>query len=456
MNPELTVIGGGPAGLAAATAASEAGVTTTIVDEQEQLGGQYFRQPRGSKAQAATDGPAADGAEAIARLGEAGVNPLIRATAYSAAEGQVDVNLPAGRQTLASAILIASGATERVVPLPGWTLPGVVTCGGAQSMLKMFGEPVGGRVLVAGSGPFLLPVAASLIRAGAKVPRVVEAQRLGHRSVAAACSSLAVTREAAGHLWTISSARSRLRTGWGVVRIDQASKGLRVVLGQLDNRGALRRGGNSEVIECDAVCLSDGFIPSVDLGQLAGSGLRFLPGSRTWGLDVKGLGGETAARRVWAAGACVSPWSGARLSSDLGELAGRAAAAELLDRPQKRPARRVAKNVSLARRFDLAFPSRPEWYQRTTDEVIVCRCENVDAGTIREAAAVSPDVSAVKRMTRAGMGLCQGRTCQAAVAELTAEVAATPIEVVGRFTARSPDRPTSLQTLADAVPRTRA
>ncbi len=448
MNPELTVIGAGPAGLAAATAASESGVKTTIVDEQEYLGGQYFRQPRGSKAQASTDGPSARGADAIAALREAGVSPLVRATAYSAGHGQVEVDLPAGRRTLDSAVVIASGATERVVPLPGWTLPGVVTCGGAQSMLKMFGEPVGGRVLVAGSGPFLLPVAAALIRSGASVPRIVEAQKFSRRSVFAAFSSPAVIREAAGHLWAISSARSRLRTGWGVVRIDQVSKGLRVMLGQLDDGGKLRPGGGTEVVECDAVCLSDGFIPSVGLGQLAGSGLRFLPGSRSWGIDVKGLGGETGAQQVWAAGACVSPWSGAGLSTDLGELAGRAVAAELLDRPRKRPPRRIARNISLARRLDRAFPVRPGWYQRTTDDVVVCRCENVAAGAIREAAAVSPDVSAVKRMTRAGMGLCQGRTCQAAVAELTAEVAAAPIDAVGRFSARSPDRPTSLETLA--------
>jgi NAD(P)H-nitrite reductase large subunit len=102
----------------------------------------------------------------------------------------------------------------------------------------------------------------------------------------------------------------------------------------------------------------------------------------------------------------------------------------------------------LARRLSVAFPTRPAWYERTSDEVIVCRCESITAGAIRDAARLSPDVNAVKRATRAGMGLCQGRTCQAAVAELTCAASGAPLESVGRFTCRPPLRPTSLETLA--------
>ena len=451
---DLTVVGGGPAGLAAATAASEAGIATTLVDEQEHLGGQYFRQPRDLDSRGDRKKKEPHGAQEIGALRNSGAEYLLKSAVYSVSPGKVDIELPVGRRTLDSAVLIAGGATERVVPVPGWTLPGVVTCGAAQSMLKMHSEAVGRRVLVAGSGPFLLPVASGLIAAGAEVPRVVEAQRLGRRAVAAVCSNPEVTREAAGHLWAIASARSRLRTGWSVVRIDQRERGLRVLLAELDRTGAVRIGGSTEIVDCDAVCLSDGFIPSVDLGRLAGSDLRYLPGPRTWGLETRGFAGKTAADGVWAAGACVSPWSGARLSTQMGRLAGEAAAAELLGRPVegigRRAARDTAKAGRLATRLELAFPSRAEWYERTADDVLVCRCENVDAGTIRQAAEVSADVNAVKRMTRAGMGLCQGRTCQASVAELTAGVAGLSIENVGRFSARSPDRPTTLATLAGA------
>ncbi len=447
MTPALTVIGAGPAGLAAATAAGEAGVATTLIDENEYLGGQYYRQPRGAAQAGAAGRPARAGASAIAALQDAGVDSMPGATAYAAAAGRIEVDHRAGRRTLSSAVLLACGATERVVPVPGWTLPGVVTGGAAQALLKMHGEPVGQRVLVAGSGPFLLPVAAALIGAGAKVPAVVEAQRLGRRAVAAACSSPAVMREAAGHLWALTSARSRLRTGWGVVRIDQRARGLCVEVARLDHTGA-QLPGKTDSVDCDALCLSDGFIPSVGLAQLAGATLRFLPGPRTWAVGTDSPSGATGAERIWAAGACVTPWSGATLSSASGELAGRAAAAELGGSPSQRSRSSIGRSQSLARRLERAFPARAAWYQRTADEVTVCRCENVDAGTIREAATVSADLNAVKRMTRAGMGLCQGRTCQASVAELTAGTAGVPIESVGHFNARSPDRPTTLAALA--------
>ncbi len=317
----------------------------------------------------------------------------------------VELEAPDGWRTLNSAVLIASGATERVVPLPGWTLPGVVTCSAAQAMLKMHGEVVGRRVLVAGSGPFLLPVAAALIAAGARVPRVVEAQRLGRRAVTAVCSKPEVVREAAGHLWAIASARSRLCTGWAVVRIDQREKGLRVVLAQLEDGGALRPDANSEVVECDAVCLSAGFIPSVGLGQLAGSELRFLPGSRTWGLETTGLEGTAGACpfALNPAGSTRAHFSPGLDTRELVSVRGPA-----LDCPPSSAPWRVRRQLQtcwnvrspgsgeqlpairlrlavLARKLELACPSRADWYERTTGDVVVCRCENVTAGAIRGA-----------------------------------------------------------------------
>jgi NAD(P)H-nitrite reductase large subunit len=241
----------------------------------------------------------------------------------------------------------------------------------------------------------------------------------------------------------------RLQTGWGVVRIDEGIRGLlRVEITKLDPVGR-RIDGSSRAIECDAVCLSDGFIPSVEMAELAGAAVAFQPLSRTWTVAADPDSGVTSAERVWAAGACTEPWSGARLSASAGAAAGAAAARSLLHGPtvpthgKDRAARR------LSRRLSVAFPTRPAWYERTGDEVIVCRCENVTAAAIREAACVSPEVNAVKRATRAGMGLCQGRTCQAAVAELTSAVSGRPLPEAGRLTARSPLRPTSLVTLAD-------
>lgn len=445
---DLIVVGGGPAGLAAATAASEAGVSTLLVDENEQLGGQYFRQPREGAADAIADRSARRGADAIATFGRSGALAMGEAAVYAAAPGGVEIDDGGTRRTLESALLLATGATERVVPLPGWTLPGVVTCGAAQALVKMHGEPVGRRVLVAGSGPFLLPVAASLIRAGAEVAGVLEAQRLGRRAVAAACSSPDVMREAAGHLWALAAARVRLRSGWGVLGIREGGRGLSVEIGRLDREGRPVAAATDSV-DCDAVCLSDGFIPSVELAELAGASVRFQPRSRTWGIVSDPVTGATAAGRVWAAGACTEPWSGARLSAVAGASAGRAAARELTGGRSSSPAP-DGSELRLSRRLSLAFPTRPAWYERTDDEVIVCRCENVTAGAIREAARLAPDVNAVKRATRAGMGLCQGRTCQAAVAELTCAAGGRPIEAVGRFTSRPPLRPTGIETLAAA------
>lgn len=444
---DLIVVGGGPAGLAAATAASEAGASTLLVDENDRLGGQYFRQPRCEAAISIADDSARRGGEAITAFGDAGAQSTCAATAYGAGSGRVEIDQAGVQRTVSAPLLVATGATERVVPLPGWTLPGVVTCGAAQALVKMYGEPVGRRVLVAGSGPFLLPVAVALIRTGAEVAGVLEAQHLGRRAVAAACSSPDVVREACGHLWALAAARVRLRTGWGVSGIREGVGGLRVEIGRLDRQGRLVR-SVADTIECDAVCLSDGFVPSVELAELAGASVRFQPRSRTWGVEAGTWTGATAAAGVWAAGACVEPWSGARLSTVAGYSAGRAAARELAGTPAGPSPATGGGERRLSRRLSLAFPTRPAWYERTTDDVIVCRCENVTAGAIREAARSAPDVNAVKRATRAGMGLCQGRTCQAAVAELTSAAGDAPLPSVGRFTSRMPLRPVGLEVLA--------
>jgi NADPH-dependent 2,4-dienoyl-CoA reductase/sulfur reductase-like enzyme len=322
-----------------------------------------------------------------------------------------------------------------------------VTCGAAQALIKMHREPVGHRVVVAGSGPFLLPVAAALVRVGAVVVAVIEAEPFGRRAVSAICRQPSVAAEALRCGWTLAAARSRLRTGYGVARIADRAGGLSVAIAKLDRNGA-PRGAQLETLECDAVCLSDGFVPSVDLGQLAGARLQFAPLSRTWAIAANPQTGRTGVDGLWAAGACLNPWAGARLATASGDAAGRDAASALLGRPPEPPPRELSTALTFSRRLAAAFPTKPDWYSRTADDVVVCRCENVDAGAIRRAAKTAADVNAVKHLTRAGMGVCQGRTCQAAVAELTARAGGDTIEAVSHFHARSPVRPITTAVLA--------
>ncbi|MEU7057643.1 NAD(P)/FAD-dependent oxidoreductase [Streptomyces sp. NPDC046197] len=421
MRTDLAVIGAGPAGLAAALAAAARGVRVTVLDAAPAPGGQYYRQPAaglGARRPEALhhqwrtwerlrDGLAAS---EVTVLTDHHVWALEHGFTVHALHGPEQREPVAVR---ADAVLLATGGYERVFPFPGWTLPGVVTAGGAQAMLKGTLVVPGRRAVVAGTGPLLLPVATGLAAAGVDVAALVESADprgfLRHAGV------LAVkVPEGAGYAARLLRHRIRFLPRHMVVRANGDDTLTAVTVAALDAGGRVRT-GTERLIVCDTLAVGHGMLPHTDLAEslgcrLDGPAVRVDGEQRT---DVPG---------VWAAGEATGI-GGAGLALAEGHLAGCSIAARLRGtepdpRQWSAAARSRGRLRRAARGLDSAYPPPPHWTEQVTDDTVVCRCEEVTAGAVREAVAAlgAGDLRTVKLLTRAGMGWCQGRICAPAVA----------------------------------------
>jgi D-hydroxyproline dehydrogenase subunit alpha len=426
MRTDLAVVGAGPAGLAAALAAAARGVRVTVVDAAERPGGQFFRQPaaelgarrpRALHHQWRTWERLRDGLAA----GDVRVLTDHHVWSVEARSGAFTVHALLGPDqeepvaVHARAVLLATGGYEHVLPFPGWTLPGVVTAGGAQAMLKG-GLVVPGRTaVVAGTGPLLLPVATGLAAAGTRVAALVESADPKH--VARHARALAgKLPEGAGYAARLLRHRVRPLVRHTVVRAHGDDRLTGVTVAALDADGRVRR-GTGRYLPCDTLAVGHGMLPHTDLAD--GLGCR-LDGP-TVAVDAEQ---RTSVPGVWAAGEATGI-GGATLALAEGHIAGRSIAARLRgtepDPQGWAPAARTRGTLrTAAEALTVAFAPPAHWSDRVGDDTVVCRCEEVTAGAVREAVdgLGAGDVRTVKLLTRAGMGWCQGRMCAAAVAGL--------------------------------------
>lgn len=490
---DLAVIGAGPAGLAAAVTAADSGLSVVLIDASERPGGQYFRHaapglaPHGNPAHhkratfaelsarlaahvrggrithlprrhvwtAEESGPAAgparwtlrhvpvDGALADGARGD-GV-PAEGAPAAPAPTAPAD----GIRVTKARCLLLATGAYERQLPFPGWTLPGVVAAGGAQAILKDSGALPGRRIVVAGSGPLLLAVAVSLAAAGADIPVLAEAASYtgyaARPGVLARNPAKAV--EGARLAADLLRYRIRPRTRSAVVRAHGTDRVEAVTLATLD-RDWRPVAGTEVRIACDALAVGHGLVPQLELAVALGCTLRTAPdgtpaveGDDQQRTDIQGL---------WAAGESTGIGG-----VELALLEGRSAAlsvAAALHGSVRGAGSRAA--TARQRRFAdlMASVHRPgaHWPQWVTQDTEVCRCEEVTAHELRQAHELGArDARSAKLLTRAGMGWCQGRLCETAVTCLAAGGDGSAPLAPAR---RPLSCPVSLQDLAESAP----
>ncbi|MEV8017366.1 NAD(P)/FAD-dependent oxidoreductase [Streptomyces sp. NPDC086554] len=447
----LAVIGAGSAGLAGAVAAAELGLSVTLLDTAAHTGGQFYRHPAPAVGAVRPEALHHDWSaytDLRRRLAESEVRHLPGHHVWSVtkdegAAGAWAVHAVTGAdgdgehpvRVRARAVLLATGAYERQLPFPGWTLPGVVGAGGAQAMLKSGLVLPGRRVVVAGSGPLLLAVASSLAAAGAKVPAVVEAS--GYLRYARHPWALVTNPHKAVEALTHGAALLRhrvpVRPRSAVTEVHGTDRVEAVTVTRLDRDWRpVREAGRR--IECDALAVGHGLVPQIELAAGLGCATRsLLDGTRALALD--GLQ-ETSVRGLWAAGE-TGGVGGAQLAGVEGELAGIAIAARVLGRAvhggrARELKRRKGRMRAFADAMAIAHAPGSGWPRWLTDDTDVCRCEEVTAGRIREAVEDlgARDVRTVKLLTRAGMGWCQGRMCGAAVACLASRVgvAEAPLE----------------------------
>ncbi|MEM8662513.1 MAG: FAD-dependent oxidoreductase [Pseudomonadota bacterium] len=446
--PDVLVIGGGAGGLAAARVAAAGGASVTLIDERSVAGGQYYKQAASAEP---LDAQQREGAAHVARAEGAGVTYLKGVEVWGAFDGPL-ILASQGADALAfkpRALIVATGAYERPVMVPGWDRPGVMTTGAAQTLWRSYRTLPGERVLVAGKGPLNAQVALELAQGGADIAALVEAAPAPWRRPLSAMAMMRAAPRLAG---------KGIAMKWGLVR-----RGVPILYGarlaRIDaSDGALGvhiTGARGErIFEVDAVLMNDGFNPSNEV-------LRLLGCAFTWNERFQELRprrsatGETTVGGVFAVGDCCG-LGGAPAAVAEGEIAG-AAVAEALGAGARRAAGhgQASRALARARRFqDALWRTYARPTQRLDDmapETLLCRCEEITVAQLRAALAAAPgDIGAAKRATRIGMGRCQGRYCGPALAALMADRHRAPMDERAFFAPRPPIKPVPISCLLAA------
>lgn len=438
---KVVIIGAGPAGIRAAEVLVAAGIRPVVLDEGQRAGGQIYRRPplgfmRSPEELYGSDAGKARALHAVfdamVAKGQVDYHPL--SSAVAVAEGVLHALTPAGRRTFAyDRLILATGATDRLAPVPGWQSAGVYSLGAAQIALKAQGVALGRKIVLAGSGPLLTLVACQLLKAGADVSAALDTAPLSAQLTAS-------PGMLARPVLVLRGLRMRLRLG----RRYHAGVTLDGI--DCDERGptGIRwrdAQGRPRVTACDMVGLGWHLRAETQLAGLAGCAFDYDEGWAQWLPRTDGLG--RAAEGLYLAG------DGVRiLGADGAEIAGRVAAAACLS-DMGRPVpglvpdlRRLARYERFARALARAFPWPDAMLRAIPGETIVCRCEGVTAGEVRETAASNgAEANRVKSLARIGMGRCQGRYCQLAGAELIAARAGISVCEAGRLREQAPVRP---------------
>ncbi|WP_293797087.1 NAD(P)/FAD-dependent oxidoreductase [uncultured Bosea sp.] len=463
---DLLVVGAGPAGLSAAARAAELGLSVLLADENPAPGGQIYRAVTTTpvKNRAILGDDYWRGGEIVARFQRSTAVYAPRCTVWSigpdeTAPGSFELGLSLdGKARIIGArqVILATGAQERPFPIPGWTLPGVMTAGAAQIALKSAGAIPSGRTVIAGCGPLLYLLAGQLAAAGCQIAAVLDTTPSANRSKAlGAIPDFLRSPYLAKGLKLMLTARRKLRFVSGVTSLTATGEGKLASV-------QFEQGGRTGTIACDTLLLHQGVIPSVNFSNAAGCAHDFDMEQHAWVPRVDAWFASTVPGIAIAGdGAGIG---GAESAALRGEIAAFGAASRLgklneaeRDR-QAAPVRTELDKKLRGRRFlDLLYKPAPQFLAPSKDETIVCRCEEVTAGQIRDAAkrlgVTGPNQ--MKAFLRCGMGPCQGRLCGPTVVELIAETRGTTPAETGYYRLRPPIKPVTLAELA-ALPQTDA
>ena len=458
---ELAVIGGGPAGMAACIEAAKSGVRAVLIDENRRPGGQIYRQlpetfmvhDPDRLGKSYFEGKAFldefnGWGDAVEFMDNAVVRSLYPDKAMEISRRDETTTLKAEK------IILAEGAHERPMPFGGWTLPGVFTTGGVQRMIKNQRILPGNRFLLAGTGPMQLVVASQLLREGAEIAAVLETagvKGMG-KHLFKLWGQVRLVKDGLAYLNELRKAGVPFIRQAGIVAAhgDRRVEGARWA--ELDDDWAPVPGSETD-IEVDTVCLGYGFVPLSRLSRLCGCRHQYRHELGGWLPEVDGHR-ETSVTGLFAAGDG-SGVAGAMTAVLEGRVAGIRACRQLdrLDENEEdRRTRPYFKQLAGLRKFRAALDEvssvRLGWFGRLADDVILCRCEEITAGDIRRLVREGvTDLREMRIFSRAGMGHCQGRMCESAIAALLAFETGRAVEDLGMFSVRPPVRPTHLRVM---------
>ncbi|MGF6092627.1 FAD-dependent oxidoreductase [Pseudomonas sp. 18173] len=439
----VVIIGAGPAGIRAAQTLVAHGVRPVLLDEAARGGGQiYRRQPANFKrSPVKLYGFEARKASALHQTID-GLREQLdyrpETLVWNAEDGALDT-LRDGRAARLefSRVIVATGATDRILPVPGWTLPGVYSLGAAQIALKFQGCAIGERVVFAGSGPLLYLVAYQYAKAGAKVVAVLDSSPFSAqaRALPGLLSQPATLAKGIYYRGWLTANGIPVHQGATLKHVEGEQRVQALIWSDAKDQHRLH---------CDALAFAHGLRSETQLADLLGCEFAWNPLNRAW-LPQRDRAGRSSVAEVYLAG------DGAGImGADAAEMAGERAALALLEDigyviPSQRPAQleQVLERIGDFRRgLERAFAFPENWAAGLADDVMVCRCEEVRAGDIREVVREGHwEFNRVKAHCRVGMGRCQGRMCGAAAAEIIACESGRALSDIGRLRAQAPIKP---------------
>lgn len=434
----IGIIGAGPAGLAAAGAAVQTGATVIVIDANDQPGGQYFRHlseaagiPEGGELHHSWKEYLALRASfdkgitqrkieyfphtqvfMCQQLGPRGQNSRFSLRLSPSTDCGTT---PPVNEVVVDRLIVATGCFDRHVPIPGWDVPGVMAAGGIQAIIKGQGVLPGKKFVLAGTGPFLLPVASNILAAGGQVAAICESSAMTQWApfahYAAALPEKAI--EGVQYMRDLVKHKVKFYTRTVVAKIHESNGEVSgvTVLG-LDETGKPKR-ISERFIEADTVGLGFGFVPQLELlSSLGVNTWEYADGNTVAAVNKYQ---STSVWGVWAAGE-VTGVGGATLAISEGFIAGCAAANPngiANGRGVAKHLSRISKHRRFADAMHRVHPVPEAWMSLITQDTVVCRCEEVHAGEIQQAVELlgATDQRAIKMVTRAGMGWCQGRIC---------------------------------------------
>ncbi len=460
---DLAIVGGGPAGLVAAAEAASHGLSVALIDERVTFGGQIFKQVGVGFSivnEFALSAEQQRGANLIRSI----ENPLIfklTSTTVLAIEDSAILVVESGHAASRiefKRLLIAPGAYDRPVAFPGWTLPGVITAGGAQTLVKTQRVSPGERILFAGSGPLALAFPAQMKSYGANVVLTLESGRRPRATdlpalLGAIPGNIHLLKDAAKYRWELIKHRVPMRYQRMIIGVGGESKVEYAVHAKVD-RNWHPIAGTEERIEVDTVCVGYGFFPSTELFRLAGCSLTYKENLGGFCVDVDAWG-QTSVENIFAAGdgagvegvyvaTLQAKLAAIKIAEELGKVSS-SSAVDLASESREGIRRKRKFQQFLFRMYSVGVGI----YEICDAETTICRCESIKKEKIDRAIDTTSDVSVVKALTRAGMGLCQGRNCQRQIASLISQRHGVDIADVPLATPRFPVKPVSLGSIAD-------
>jgi len=451
------IVGAGPAGVRAAQTLVAHGVRPILLDEAARAGGQIYRRPATNFQRSARTlyGFEAIRATALHKTADALTSQIDYrpdSLVWNAQGGLLDV-LHGPSQTTHrlpyQQLIIASGATDRVLPMPGWTLPGVYTLGGAQVALKFQGCAIGQKVVLMGTGPLLYLVAYQYAKAGVQVAAVLDTATFSDQLAAlpALLTQPAVLGKGLYYLAWLHRHGVALHRG---VRPLRALGTTRVEAVEWHD------GKQEHRLACDAIGFGYTLRSETQLADLLGCRFAYAPLQRAH-LPERDTAGRSSVAGVYLAGDGTGI-----MGADAAEWAGERAALALLSdngiAVDITRAMALEKQLNHVQKFrsglERAFPFPQNWAAQAPDELVVCRCENITAGELRRTVLAGgvDELNRLKALTRVGMGRCQGRMCGVAAAEILAQASGKAIDQVGRLRGQAPIKPIPIQLMQAPAP----